>query len=62
MIMAQNKETWVQVQTKNGSVGMRMEDLQKAKMADGPVTQSEEQKKRVVSGLMQRMLDLKEEA
>ena len=60
--MAQNRETWVQVQTRNGSVGMRLEDLQKAKIAAGPVTQSEEQKKRVVSGLMQRMLDLKDEA
>lgn len=60
--MAQNRETWVQVQTKNGSVGMRLEDLQKAKMADGPVTRSEEQKKRVVSGLMQKMLDLRDEA
>lgn len=52
-----DNDTWVQVPTKNGSVGMKLSDLQEAREAKGPVTRSEEFKKQVVSGVMQKLRD-----
>lgn len=50
------KQTWVRVETEDGTLGVPMELLSEIQDERRPVQQSEDQKKRVVSRLMSKLM------